>query len=255
MTTQIEKAERFLALHQGPEPLLLPNPWDIGSAKLLASLGFSALASTSGGFAATLGRPDGHVTRGEALTHASNLVEATNLPVSADLENCFADDPETVAETVALAIEAGLTGCSLEDFTRDEDKPIYDLPLAAARVAAAAEAAATGPVIALNPQNNLRFGPICSGRTVSLNLAVFNVGSTDLIVNSVQRQFGSPTFRVAPNPTTPVRIGPNSHIDFTVQFSPTSLGHRRATIAIASNDPGAPTAVLTAAGRSLGGCP
>ena len=146
MTTQIEKAERFLALHQGPEPLLLPNPWDIGSAKLLASLGFSALASTSGGFAATLGRPDGHVTRGEALTHASNLVEATNLPVSADLENCFADDPETVAETVALAIEAGLTGCSLEDFTRDEDKPIYDLPLAAARVAAAAGAAATGPV-------------------------------------------------------------------------------------------------------------
>ena len=145
MTSQIEKAERFLALHQGPEPLLLPNPWDIGSAKLLVSLGFSALASTSGGFAATLGRPDGHVTRGEALTHASNLVEATNLPVSADLENCFADDPETVAETVELAIEAGLAGCSIEDFTRDEDKPIYDLPLAAARVAAAASAAA-GPV-------------------------------------------------------------------------------------------------------------
>lgn len=146
MTSQTEKAERFLALHQGPEPLLMPNPWDIGSARLLDSLGFSALATTSGGFAATLGRLDGHVTRGEALTHASNIAEATSLPVSADLENCFADSPGDVAETVVLAIEAGLAGCSIEDYTRNGEDPIYDLPLAAERVAAAAQAAAAGPV-------------------------------------------------------------------------------------------------------------
>jgi 2-methylisocitrate lyase-like PEP mutase family enzyme len=146
MTSQIEKAERFLALHQGRQPLLLPNPWDVGSAKLLASLGFDALATTSGGFAATLGRLDGHVTRGEALTHASNIAEATSLPVSADLENGFADSPGEVAETIELAIEAGLAGCSVEDYTRNDEDPIYDLPLAAERVAAAARAAAAGPV-------------------------------------------------------------------------------------------------------------
>jgi 2-methylisocitrate lyase-like PEP mutase family enzyme len=146
MTTQAEKAERFLALHHGPEPLLLPNPWDIGSARLLASIGFSAMATTSGGFAATLGRLDGRVTRGEALTHASNIVDATSLPVSADLENCFGDSPGEVAETVVLAIEAGLAGFSVEDYTRHEEDPIYDLPLAAERVAAAAGAAAAGPV-------------------------------------------------------------------------------------------------------------
>jgi 2-methylisocitrate lyase-like PEP mutase family enzyme len=145
MTSQAEKAERFLALHQGPEPLLLPNPWDIGSARLLTWLGFFALATTSGGFAATLGRLDGHVTRGEALTHASNIAEATDLPVSADLENCFGDTPAEVAETVMLAAEAGLAGCSVEDYTRNDEDPVYGLPLAAERVAAAAEAAA-GPV-------------------------------------------------------------------------------------------------------------
>ncbi len=146
MTSQTEKAERFLALHQGPEPLLLPNPWDIGSARLLAWLGFDALATTSGGLAASLGRLDGHVSRGEALTHASNIVEATDLPVSADLENCFGDSPEEVADTVVLAVETGLAGCSIEDYTRNDKHPVYHLPLAADRVAAAAEAAAAGPV-------------------------------------------------------------------------------------------------------------
>ena len=119
MTTQADKAERFLSLHDPAAPLLLPNPWDRGSATLLASLGFEALATTSSGFAATLGRLDGSVTRDEALSHAAAIVEAaTDLPVSADLENGFADDPAGVAETVELAIEAGLAGCSVEDFTR-----------------------------------------------------------------------------------------------------------------------------------------
>jgi 2-methylisocitrate lyase-like PEP mutase family enzyme len=145
MPTQEEKVERFLALHGGPLPLLMPNAWDQGSARILASLGFGALATTSGGFAATLGRLDGHVTREEALDHAAALVGATDLPVSADLENGFGDDPADVAETVELARQAGLAGCSIEDFTGDVDTPIYDAAFAAERVAAAAEAAHRGP--------------------------------------------------------------------------------------------------------------
>jgi len=141
MITQADKAERFLALHRAGEPLLLPNPWDLGSARLLASLGFEALATTSSGFAATLGRNDGSVSREEALVHAAVIVAATDLPVSADLENAFADESADVAETIGLAIQVGLAGASVEDFTRRGDDPIYDLRLAAERVAAAAEAA------------------------------------------------------------------------------------------------------------------
>jgi 2-methylisocitrate lyase-like PEP mutase family enzyme len=146
MSTQAEKAARFLALHRAGPPLLLPNAWDAGSARVLASLGFDALATTSSGHAATLGRVDGSVTREEALVHAAQLVEATELPVSSDLENGFADDPKGVAETVRLAVEAGLAGCSIEDYTGDPDDPIYELDLAAERIAAAARAAHDGPV-------------------------------------------------------------------------------------------------------------
>src|ERR687894_1944623 len=102
-----ELADRFLSLHRSDRPLLMPNPWDRGSAKLLASLGFEALATTSSGFAATLGRLDGRVTRDEAIAHAGDVVDAVDVPVSADLENGFADDPADVAETVRRAIEAG----------------------------------------------------------------------------------------------------------------------------------------------------
>ena len=108
MSGQAELSERFLALHRPGTPLLMPNPWDVGSARLLASLGFEALATTSGGHAMTLGRRDGGVTRAQALAHAAEIAAATPLPVSADLENCFGDAPEAVAETVALACEAGL---------------------------------------------------------------------------------------------------------------------------------------------------
>ena len=147
--TQAERARVFRALHEGPGPLLLPNPWDAGSARLLASLGFAALATTSGGFAATLGRPDGAVTRDEALGHAAAIAAATSLPVSADLENAFADEPAGVAETIGLAAAAGLAGCSVEDFTRRPGEPIYDLGLARERVAAAVAAAraAPGPLV------------------------------------------------------------------------------------------------------------
>ena len=103
MSGQADRAKRFLALHEGERPLLLPNPWDAGSAKLLAALGFEALATTSSGSAATLGRLDGSMTAEEAIASAAEIVEATDLPVSADLENGFADDPEGVAETMRLA--------------------------------------------------------------------------------------------------------------------------------------------------------
>src|SRR5215216_3647860 len=139
-----ELAERFLSLHKADRPLLMPNPWDRGAALLLESLGFEALATTSSGFAATLGRLDGMVTRDEAIAHAAEIVEAVDVPVSADLENCFADDPADVAETVRLAIDAGLAGCSIEDFSGNESDTIYEPGLAAERVAAAAKAAHSG---------------------------------------------------------------------------------------------------------------
>jgi 2-methylisocitrate lyase-like PEP mutase family enzyme len=147
MTDQAVKAKRFLELHAGEHPLLLPNPWDAGSAKLLASLGFEALATTSGGFAATLGRLDGSVTRDEAVTHGASIAASTELPVSADFENGFADEPAEVARTVRMAIDAGLAGCSIEDATgADEGPAIYDPGAAAARIEAAAEVAHGGPV-------------------------------------------------------------------------------------------------------------
>jgi 2-methylisocitrate lyase-like PEP mutase family enzyme len=146
MSGQPDRASQFLALHRPGHPLLLPNPWDVGSARLLASLGFQALATTSSGYAATLGRLDGSVTREEALEHAAAIVAATDLPVSADLENAFADDPAEVAGTVGGGLDAGLAGCSVEDFTGSEDAPIYGIELARERIAAAAEVAHGGPV-------------------------------------------------------------------------------------------------------------
>jgi 2-methylisocitrate lyase-like PEP mutase family enzyme len=136
---------RFLELHVPGRPLLLANAWDRGSARLLAALGFDALATTSSGFAATLGRRDGRVTREESLAHAAELAAATDLPVSADLENGFADEADGVAQTVRLAHEACLAGCSIEDYSGRDDDPIYPFELAVERVAAAAEAAHAGP--------------------------------------------------------------------------------------------------------------
>jgi 2-methylisocitrate lyase-like PEP mutase family enzyme len=146
MPTHAELADRFLALHRETGPLLMPNPWDVGSARLLESLGFAALATTSSGFAASLGRMDGSVTRDEAVAHGGAIASAVGVPVSADLENCFADDPAGVAATVRMALEAGLSGCSVEDYTTKPEDPIYELGLARERVAAAAEVAHGGPV-------------------------------------------------------------------------------------------------------------
>jgi 2-methylisocitrate lyase-like PEP mutase family enzyme len=139
--TQEEKGVRFRALHAGPATFVIPNPWDIGSARVLAGLGFQALATSSGAAAAVIGRRDGALTRAEALDHARLIVSATDLPVSADLEKGFGDDPQTVADTVRLAAEAGLVGCTIEDSTGNPDRPLYDESLAIDRIAAAVDAA------------------------------------------------------------------------------------------------------------------
>lgn len=144
---QRRRGERFVALHQGPGLFVLPNPWDVGSARMLEHLGYEALGTTSAGHARSMGRADGQrtVSRDEAIWHATTIAEATTLPVSGDFERGYGDDPVEVAETVASAIAAGLSGCCIEDATGEPDNPIYDSNHAADRIeAAAASARATG---------------------------------------------------------------------------------------------------------------
>src|ERR687892_80111 len=145
--SQADKAKKFHALHERAGAFVIPNPWDVGTARILAGLGFEALATTSAGLAFALGRRDGEgaVSRDEALAHAHTIVSATPLPVSADLENGFGDAPKTAAETIRLAADAGLVGASIEDATGDPDRPIYDASPAVERIAAAVEAARALP--------------------------------------------------------------------------------------------------------------
>jgi 2-methylisocitrate lyase-like PEP mutase family enzyme len=147
MPTQAEKAATFYQLHHRKEPLIVANPWDAGTARILTSLGFEAFSTTSGGLAITLGRRDGtaSISRDEALTNAKAIVEATHLPVAADLENGYGDSPQAAAETIRLAAEAGLVGGSIEDATNDPTHPIYDFDHAVERVSAAVEAARALP--------------------------------------------------------------------------------------------------------------
>src|SRR5690242_19389202 len=128
--TQTEKASRFRALHEREGIFLIPSPWDAGSARVLAGLGFEAFATSSGAAAATFGRRDGKLSRDEAIASAQAIVNATDLPVSADLENGFGDNPEDAAETVRQAATAGLVGCSIEDSTGKQDRPLYEIQLA-----------------------------------------------------------------------------------------------------------------------------
>ena len=141
MATQSERAKAFHALHHQDGAFVIPNPWDAGSARLLAAAGFKALATTSAGFAFTMGRRDGAVSRAEKLQHIRDLAAAVDLPLAADLENGFGAAPETVAETIRLGAEAGLVGGSIEDSSGDPAHPIYDFNHAVERVAAAVEAA------------------------------------------------------------------------------------------------------------------
>jgi 2-methylisocitrate lyase-like PEP mutase family enzyme len=145
MTSLLERAERFRALHARPGAFVIANAWDGASARILEGLGFEAIATSSGAAAATLGRLDGQLTREEALAHARIIAGATSRPVSADLERGFGDDPQVIAETIRLAAEAGLAGCSIEDATRDPARPLYGLAQATERIAAAAEAARALP--------------------------------------------------------------------------------------------------------------
>ena len=160
--SQGDKAARFRALHQGPGAFVIPNPWDAGSARILAGLGFTALATSSGASAGILGRRDGKVTRAEALAHARAIVEATDLPVSADLEKGFGDAPGAAAETIRLAAEVGLVGGSIEDATGDSARPLFDLAQATARVAAAVQAARALPfpfTLTARAENFIRGNP------------------------------------------------------------------------------------------------
>src|SRR5437762_8890701 len=143
MLTQADKGRAFRSLHERDRAFIIPNPWDVGTARLLAHLGFEALATTSAGYAFSMGQRDNTISRDQMLTHVAEIVSATDLPVSADLENGFGDSPETVAETIRLAAAAGLAGCSIEDMTRD--RSIYDREFAAERIRAAAEAARALP--------------------------------------------------------------------------------------------------------------
>jgi 2-methylisocitrate lyase-like PEP mutase family enzyme len=159
---QSDKAARFQALHRGPGAFVIPNPWDAGSARILAALGFQALATSSGAAAGVLGRRDGMVTREEAMAHARAIVVGTDLPVSADLEKGFGDAAAVVAETVRLAAGVGLVGCSIEDATGDKDKPLYDIAHATERVAAAVQAARALPfpfTLTARAENFLRGNP------------------------------------------------------------------------------------------------
>jgi 2-methylisocitrate lyase-like PEP mutase family enzyme len=141
MSERADAIGRFRELHAGPGAFVIPNPWDEGSARLLSSLGFQALATTSSGFAWTLGRADGQVTREEALAHCRRIAAATPLPVNADLEKCFGDLPAGVADTIRLASGTGIAGASIEDYSGDPARPIFDFNHAVERVAAGVEAA------------------------------------------------------------------------------------------------------------------
>lgn len=145
MVTQNEKAIRFRALHDDPGAFVIPNPWDIGSARILAGLGFQALATSSAAAASVVGRRDHELTRDESLAHARAIIDATDLPVSADLGKGFGDAPEVVAETIRRAAEAGLVGCTIEDSTGNPDSPLYDFDVAVERIAVAAQAARAVP--------------------------------------------------------------------------------------------------------------
>jgi 2-methylisocitrate lyase-like PEP mutase family enzyme len=160
--SQSEKAEQFRALHTAPETFVIANAWDAGSARILTSLGFKALASSSGACAGVLGRRDGMVTREEALAHCKAIVDATDLPVSADLEKGFGDSPEAAAETIRLAAGIGLVGASIEDATGDSARPLFEPNLAQERIAAAVEAARSvsfGFTLTARAENYLRGNP------------------------------------------------------------------------------------------------
>jgi 2-methylisocitrate lyase-like PEP mutase family enzyme len=180
--TQYEKATRFRALHDGHGAFIVPNPWDVGSARLLAGLGFQALATSSAAASSALGRRDHGLARDGALVHARAIVDATDLPVSADLGNGFGDAPEVMAETVRLAAEVGLVGCTIEDSTGNQDRPLYETALAVERIAAAAQAARAlpSPFILTARAHNLLYAAPSLDDTIS-RLQAFERAGADVL--------------------------------------------------------------------------
>lgn len=180
--TQNEKAFRFRALHDRPGTFVIPNPWDVASTRILEGQGFEAIATSSAASACAIGRRDAQLTRDEALAHASMIVNATSLPVSADLMKGFGDSPETVAETVRLAAGTGLVGCTIEDTTGNPDHPLYDFNLAVERIAAAAEAARSlgFPFILTGRAHNLVFPNASLDETLK-RLQAFEQAGADVL--------------------------------------------------------------------------
>jgi 2-methylisocitrate lyase-like PEP mutase family enzyme len=180
--TQNDRAARFSALHEGPGAFVMPNPWDVGSARVLGGLGFQALATSSAASASALGRRDLTLTRDDTMAQARLIVEATDLPVSADLGNGFGDAPEVVAETVRLAADAGLVGCTIEDATGSRDRPLYDSRLAVERIEAAAEAtrALPFPFILSARAHNLLYSDPSLAETIE-RLQAFEAAGADVL--------------------------------------------------------------------------
>lgn len=187
MSTNRDLSRHFLELHRPGRPLLLANAWDRGSARVLASLGLEALATTSAGHAGTLGRADGNVSRDEALAHAKDLAKATPLPVSADLENGYADSPEDVAETIRLAGETGVAGLSIEDYSGQPDDPIYAPDLAVARIVAAADAARAANIVLTARCENHLHGRTDLSDTIERLQAYQNAGASVLYAPGLTR--------------------------------------------------------------------
>ena len=230
MKSQAEKAAIFRALHQRNRAFIIPNPWDIGTAKMLETLGFEALATTSAGFAQSIGKTDGAVDRDTMLAHAAQLVDATDLPVSADLENGYADDPAGVADTVRLAAAAGLAGCSIEDLPAGRAGEPYAIDFAADRIAAAARAARALPfpfVLTARAENYIAGHPDLADTIARLQ--AYQAAGADVLYAPGLRDAGdiSAVVRALNRPVN-VLMG-LSGVDFTLADLST-LGVRRVSI-------------------------
>lgn len=221
MDSQTKRAEAFKALHQRPGIFVIPNPWDAGSAKMLAALGFEALATTSAGFAFSIGKPDaqGAIGRDETLANARAIVAATPLPVSADLENGFGDEPEACAETILAAAMAGLVGGSIEDATGRDDDRIYAFDVAVERVAAAVRAARSLPfpfVLTARAENLINGRPDLED-TIRRLVAFAKVGADVLYAPGLksQEEVAAVVRAVAPKPVNVVMglSGPSLSVD------------------------------------------